>query len=139
MKILKQLSIILSIWALGEYISSLISSIIIIPGSIMGMLLLFIFLKTKIIKLEKIEDISDFFLKNIGIFFIPPGVGLIASWGIIKQNGLVLILTTVISTIAVIATTGIVVDKLVLLKKKDNSNENVESSSKGIIEEGDYV
>lgn len=135
MKILKQLSIILSIWALGEYISSLISSIIIIPGSIMGMLLLFIFLKTKIIKLEKIEDISDFFLKNIGIFFIPPGVGLIASWGIIKQNGLVLILTTVISTIAVIATTGIVVDKLVLLKKKDETKENVEDT----IGEENYV
>jgi holin-like protein len=135
MKILKQLSIILSIWALGEYISSLISSIIIIPGSIMGMLLLFIFLKTKIIKLEKIEDISDFFLKNIGIFFIPPGVGLIASWGIIKQNGLVLILTTVISTIAVIATTGIVVDKLVLLKKKDETKENLEDN----IGEENYV
>lgn len=135
MKILKQLSIILSIWALGEYISSLISSIIIIPGSIMGMLLLFMFLKTKIIKLEKIEDISDFFLKNIGIFFIPPGVGLIASWGIIKQNGLVLILTTVISTIAVIATTGIVVDKLVLLKKKDETKENVEDT----IGEENYV
>jgi holin-like protein len=139
MKILKQLSIILSVWALGEYASSLLKSLIVIPGSIMGMLILFILLNTKIIKLEKIEDVSDFFLKNIGIFFIPPGVGLLASWGIIKQNGLVILLTTVISTITVITVTGIVVDRLVLLKKKDNVNENVESPSKGIIEEGDYV
>jgi holin-like protein len=105
----------------------------------MGMLILFILLNTKIIKLEKIEDVSDFFLKNIGIFFIPPGVGLLASWGIIKQNGLVILLTTVISTITVITVTGIVVDKLVLLKKKENANENVENSSEGTIGEEDYV
>lgn len=139
MKILKQLSIILSVWALGEYASSLLKSLIVIPGSIMGMLILFILLNTKIIKLEKIEDVSDFFLKNIGIFFIPPGVGLLASWGIIKQNGLVILLTTVISTITVITVTGIVVDKLVLLKKKDNVNETVKSPSKDTIGEGDYV
>ena len=139
MKILKQLSIILSIWALGEYASSLIKSVIVIPGSIMGMLILFILLNTKIIKLEKIEDISDFFLKNMGIFFIPPGVGLLASWGIIKQNGLVILLTTVISTITVICATGIIVDKLVLLKKKDAIKENTKNLSKDAIEEGEYV
>jgi len=139
MKIFKQLSIILSIWALGEYMSSLIKSIIVIPGSIIGMLLLFILLNSKILKLEKVEDVSDFFLKNIGIFFIPPGVGLLASWGIIKQNGLVLIITTVISTIAVIITTGLVVDKLVMLKEKNSIKKDNQNNSKETVGEEDYV
>ena len=46
MKILNQLAIILGVWALGEYISSFIQNIVVIPGSIIGMILLFILLKS---------------------------------------------------------------------------------------------
>ena len=55
MKILNQLAIILGLWALGEYISSFIQSVVVIPGSIIGMILLFILLKAKVIKLESIN------------------------------------------------------------------------------------
>lgn len=68
MKLLNQLALIFGIWAMGEYISSFISSIIIIPGSIMGMILLFIALQMKIIKLDSIKEISDLFLDNMAIF-----------------------------------------------------------------------
>ena len=54
MKTLNQLVIILGLWALGEYISSFIQSVVVIPGSIIGMILLFILLKAKVIKLESI-------------------------------------------------------------------------------------
>ena len=40
MKLLKQFSLILVILALGEYISSIISSFIVIPGSIVGIIIL---------------------------------------------------------------------------------------------------
>ena len=36
MKVFNQLAIILGIWAVGEYISSMISSFVLIPGSIIG-------------------------------------------------------------------------------------------------------
>ena len=45
MKTLNQLAIILGLWALGEYISSFIQGVVVIPGSIIGMILLFILLK----------------------------------------------------------------------------------------------
>ena len=48
MKILNQLAIILGLWALGEYISSFIQSVVVIPGSIIGMILLFIKCKNRI-------------------------------------------------------------------------------------------
>ena len=70
MKILNQLAIILGLWALGEYISSFIQSVVVIPGSIIGMILLFILLKAKVIKLESINEVSNFFLDNMAIFFI---------------------------------------------------------------------
>ena len=51
MKTLNQLAIILGLWALGEYISSFIQGVVVIPGSIIGMILLFILLKANVIKL----------------------------------------------------------------------------------------
>ena len=38
MKILNQLAIILGLWALGEYISSFIQSVVVIPGSIIDLI-----------------------------------------------------------------------------------------------------
>ncbi|MDO0428367.1 CidA/LrgA family protein, partial [Clostridioides difficile] len=79
MKVFNQLVIILSIWVIGEYISSFIQGIILIPGSIVGMLLLFLLLQFKVLDLSSIENVSGFFLDNMAIFFIPAGVSLIKS------------------------------------------------------------
>ncbi|MDN9296803.1 CidA/LrgA family protein, partial [Clostridioides difficile] len=54
MKVFNQLVIILSIWVIGEYISSFIQGIILIPGSIVGMLLLFLLLQFKVLDLSSI-------------------------------------------------------------------------------------
>lgn len=59
MKLFNQLGIILGIWAIGEYISSFLQNIITIPGSIIGMILLFLGLQFKIIKLENISYIGE--------------------------------------------------------------------------------
>ena len=116
MKILNQLAIILGLWALGEYISSFIQSVVVIPGSIIGMILLFILLKAKVIKLESINEVSNFFLDNMAIFFIPAGVSLIQSLDIISSNIIVLAITIIISTILVMSITAIVVEKMIKRK-----------------------
>ena len=54
MIIFNQLGIILGIWAVGELISSLISNIITMPGTIIGMIILFLLLQFKIMKEETI-------------------------------------------------------------------------------------
>ncbi len=120
MKILNQLAIILGLWVIGEYISSFISNIIVIPGSIIGMILLFISLKLNIIKLKNINEVSNFFLENMAIFFIPAGVSLIKSIGLISDNLYVLIVTIFISTIAVMYFTGKLVDIMINRKSKEN-------------------
>lgn len=120
MKIFNQLALILGVWAIGEYISSFIKAIVVIPGSIIGMILLFILLQTKIIKLESIKEISDFFLENMAIFFIPAGVSLIKSLNLIADNILVLIITIGISTTIVMYITGFIVEKMIQKKAKEN-------------------
>lgn len=116
MKLLKQLSLILVILALGEYISSIISNFIVIPGSIIGIIILFLLLKIGIIKIDKVEDISNFLLDNMAIFFIPAGVSLIQSLDIISSNIIVLAITIIISTILVMSITAIVVEKMIKRK-----------------------
>ncbi|MGL6104767.1 CidA/LrgA family protein [Romboutsia sp.] len=120
MKILNQLALMLGIWAVGEYISSFIQSIVVIPGSIIGMILLFILLQSKIIRLDAIKEISDFFLQNMAIFFIPAGVSLITSLNIIMDNIVVLIVSVILSTAIVMYITGVVVQKMINRKERVN-------------------
>ena len=120
MRIFNQLALILGVWATGEYISSFIQSIVVIPGSIIGMILLFILLQLKIIKIESIKEISDFFLDNMAIFFIPAGVSLIKSLNLIVDNIFVLIITIGISTPVVMYITGLIVEKMIQNKTKEN-------------------
>lgn len=125
MKVFNQLVIILSIWVIGEYISSFIQGIILIPGSIVGMLLLFLLLQFKVLDLSSIENVSGFFLDNMAIFFIPAGVSLIKSLDLIRENVLVLLLVICLSTLIVMYTTGIIVEKMIKRRKKDKKMYNV--------------
>lgn len=120
MKILNQIALILGLWAIGEYISSFIQNIVVIPGSIIAMILLFLLLQLKIVKLDSIEDVSDFFLGNMAIFFVPAGVSLITSLNLIMDNIFVLIVSVVLSTIIVMYITGVVVQKMIKKKVKEN-------------------
>ena len=124
MKVFNQLAIILGIWVVGEYISSMISSFVLIPGSIIGMILLFLMLQFKIISIESIDSISGFFLDNMALFFVPAGVSLIKSMNLIKQNIILLVLAIFVTTAIVMWFTGIVVE--IMMKRKEKKS-NVKS------------
>lgn len=129
MKIFNQLGIILAIWTVGELISSLFSSIITIPGTIMGMIILFLLLQFKILKEDAIKDVTDFLLNNMAIFFVPAGVSLIQSLGLIKENVVVLILSATVATLVIMLVTGKTVDIMINKnndKDEDDTNENEE-------------
>ncbi|WBW99003.1 CidA/LrgA family protein [Oceanirhabdus sp. W0125-5] len=113
MKIFKQLTLILIIWAVGEYFSSLLTNIVAIPGSIIGMILLFFLLLTNIVKLEHIKETSDFLLNNIAFFFIPSGIALLNYMDILKANWLSLSIIIILSTIIVMGVTSLVVNFMI--------------------------
>lgn len=71
---IRQLAILFGCLALGELIIYLTH--IPLPSSILGMLLLTLLLKLKVIRLEWVRSISDFLVGNIGFFFVPPGVAI---------------------------------------------------------------
>ncbi len=116
MKLLRQFLIILIICVLGEVLNKVVH--IPLPGSIIGMILLFICLLTGIIKIEMIEEISKFLLDHLAFFFIPSGVGLLAYMGILKQNAVPLVVICLVTTVIVMVVTGLTVQLIKGRKKK---------------------
>lgn len=100
----RQFAIIIGCLAVGELIVWLTN--IPIPSSILGMLLLTALLQTKAIRLEWVETLSTFLTKNMGFFFVPPGVALLLYFDIIKAEFVPIVVSVVASTILVIVVTG---------------------------------
>lgn len=115
MKLLRELLIILIIYFLGELLAYTFN--LPIPGNILGMIILLILLSTKIIKVESIEKVSNFFLDHLAFFFIPAGVGLLTSISYIKDVWIQFLLVCLISTIIVIVFTGLIVQKIIKISK----------------------
>lgn len=94
----------------GEFISSFIDGFV--PGSVIGMILLFLALAFKLVKPAKVKRLSTVLTQNMGLFFIPAGVGLMNSLGIISKYWTVILTASVVSTILVIASVALVQQKL---------------------------
>lgn len=84
-----------------------------IPGSVLGMIALFILLSTGIIKEQWLSTVANPLLKHLSFFFIPIAVGLM-EWGdLFLEKGYLLFLPLVISTIVALVATGGVVQFLI--------------------------
>ena len=104
MKVLRQFGIILVILLAGEAIR--MASGISIPGTVIGMVILFLLLLTKIIRVESVELITNFLLEHLAFLFVPAGVGLISSLDVIGKAWFPIMMIVIISTILVVGVTG---------------------------------
>lgn len=107
---LTQAFYILFFYFTGEFISYFIDGFI--PGSVIGMVLLFLSLVFKVVKPDKVKRLSTLLTDNMGLFFLPAGVGLMASLDIISQYWAVIVTASVVSTILVIASVALIQEKL---------------------------
>lgn len=107
---LGQLGLILGILFLGDFLKSKFS--IPIPATIIGMIILFVLMVFKIIKLKWIEDMANILLDNLSVMFIPAGIGIARELHIFQGNILTLGFIIFTSTIVVILVTGYTVQAL---------------------------
>ncbi len=110
MKLFREALIILGIYLLGELLSE--SLHLPIPGNILGMVILFILLCTKVVKVDNISTVTIFLLDHLSFFFIPAGVGLMTSIGIIKSTWWQLLIVCLSTTVIIIGVTGIIVQTI---------------------------
>lgn len=79
MKYMRQFGIILGVTCAGELMKYFLP--LPIPGSIYGLLLMFVLLLARVIKVEHVKEVGEFLIEIMPLMFIPAGVGLMASWG----------------------------------------------------------
>lgn len=101
---IRQCAILFGCLALGELLVFLTG--IKLPSSILGMLLLTLFLKLKWIKLEWVQGLSNFLVANLGFFFVPPGIALLLYFELIKTEFIPILTATLVSTVLVLVVTG---------------------------------
>lgn len=107
---LKSLCYIFFFLILGELIKHLFD--IPIAGNIIGMVLIFLALKTKLIKLCTVKPASDKLLKYMVVFFVPYGVGLMVHIDILKEQWPSITLVVTISTLLTLHITAYIQQKL---------------------------
>lgn len=102
------LSILLLFQLVGEVIAYFTHGVI--PGPVIGMALIFIVLSmlknTRVARtMDPVIATSEGLLANLGILFVPAGVGIVQHLHLIAERGLALFATIVISTVATLVIT----------------------------------
>ena len=116
MKYLRQIVILLAFSFAGEGLSLLIP--LPIPGSIYGIVLLFLALETKLVKLASVKDVSEFLISFMPVMFIPAATGLMASWDVLRSNALAYVVILAVTTVAVMAVSGLVTQWIIRRRGK---------------------
>ena len=100
MQIITGLFIILSHLVAGNILSGFIGGLV--PGSVIGMVLLFMSLMTGLVKDSQIRMVASFLTDNMTVFFLPAFMGIMELWGIIRMNLFAWITVVVLSTVLVL-------------------------------------
>lgn len=111
MKFIFQFLIIMVFAFIGEVLHHFIP--LPIPASIYGIIFLFLALECKILKVKDIKETSSFLIAIMPIMFLPPAVGIVESWGLIKGAWLPYVVVIGVSTVVVMAVSGRVTQRMV--------------------------
>ena len=125
-----QIGIIIVFYLVGQAIVHITG--IIIPGSIIGLVLLWLALFFKVLNVKYIQQGASFLLLYLTIFFIPSTVAVINYPELLTISGGLLILAVIISTLITMAITGKVsqwIEKKELQKKEDKPVATITTNS----------
>lgn len=104
MNIIRSLLIILGCLAVGEAAAYLTG--IKLPGSIIGMGVLFALLQAGWVKAEWLQQLTDALMANLTLFLVPPCVAVIRHLDLIADDWFPILTATAASTLCVLLVTG---------------------------------
>lgn len=78
-----------------------------IPGSILGIAVLFILLETGVVKLEWVELGASWLLAELLLFFIPAAVGVMKYFKVLESDGLQILAVVLLGTVTVMVSSGL--------------------------------
>ncbi|MGZ7442518.1 CidA/LrgA family protein [Paenibacillus sp. TH7-28] len=92
-----------------------------IPGSILGIFVLFTLLKTNIVKLAWIEQGANWLLAELLLFFIPSAVGIMKYMPLLESEGVRILIVVIFSTLIVMISSGLVASRISKRKEHQSS------------------
>ena len=119
MKYLKQFCIILLISFVGEIANHFIP--LPIPASIYGIIILFLGLESRLIPLEDVKDTGKLLIEIMPVMFIPAAAGIIDVWSIISSSIAEYVIIMMVSTIAVMAVSGLVTQLVIRIIQRSET------------------
>ena len=124
MKYIRQFVIILFISFIGEALKYVLP--LPIPASIYGLVLMFVLLETKVLKVEAVQDAGKFLIEIMPMMFIPAGVGLLNAWGTLKPVLIPVIVILFASTIVVMGVSGKVTQTMIEAEERKKNEGHSE-------------
>ncbi len=121
MKYLMQFGIIIGLSLVGEVLNAVVP--LPVPSSVWGMVLLFVLLCLKVIKLDQVQDAADFLLSIMTVMFVPVGASLITSFVDIKDEILGIFAIIIVSTVICFIVTGKVAQLVIEKSNKGGKGE----------------
>lgn len=102
------ITILLLFQLVGEVIAYIIHGVV--PGPVIGMALIFVVLSSTRGRFmartfEEAVSTSKALLANLGVLFVPAGVGIVQHFDLIAERGLALFVTVLLSTVATLTVT----------------------------------
>ena len=116
MDIFPQLLLIFGFTFLGELLSAVIP--VPIPASVYGLVLLFLALRTGLIKLKQVEKAGTFMISLLSVLFIPPVVNLLGCWDTVQEILLPVAVIILLSTGLIFVLSGRLSQKLLDRKER---------------------
>lgn len=101
--ILYTLIVIIGCLYAGKVIANYIT---ILPASLYGMLLFAALLVCKIISAETVKSTVNWIISNMGVCFVPAGIGIMQYTVLIKNYGLLIAVVIICTTLILLTATG---------------------------------
>lgn len=124
MKIITQVGIIFGVCWAAQIVEQAIPFAF--PASVIGMILMFLLLAFKVLKVDHIREKSDFLLGNMAFFFIPAGVSIINYFDVLKDWVFQLIFICIVTTVITFAVTAYSMRFVMYLMARFSEKKEVE-------------
>lgn len=120
-KIVIHMVVLYGFYIIGTWIQQLFD--LFIPGSVIGMILLFILLMTGVLKVSWVEKGAQFMISHLALFFIPATAGVMNYFDLFAGKGILLVLIGLVSTLMVMVIAGHVSQWLMGIREREDSHE----------------
>jgi holin-like protein len=105
MKLIRQMGILFLLCLLGQVIHDILPFDF--PAGIIGLVLLFVLLAAKGMRVAHIQETSDFLLSNMAFFFIPASVSVMNYFDVLSRQGFQILIICLITTVLTFAATAL--------------------------------